>query len=640
MLVISTRFRLIVSFLAVSVLVGGLSLAVGTRVIYRAVLKEAETRVGQDLNTARELYLDRERTLLLALTLLQGEPGFRAALRGGDVPTVSRRLGGLADAVAVDFAGVLGSDGRVLGRLGPERPSAGRRSNPAVQLALERGTPVSGTVVLEADELAAESPLLAERARIAILPTPRAAPRADAEETAGLALAAAVPIGDSDPPAVLYAGVLLNRNEEIVDRIRDTVFRGETWQGQIVGSATIFFRDLRIATNVPGPAGQRAVGTRVSEEVKRRVLDEGGRWIDRAFVVGEWYLTAYEPIEDVLGRRVGILFVGTREAPYAGIRRQALLVFVPITLAGIVLAIALGDQLGLWLLRPVRRLIAASHQIADGKLDVDLGPPANGEIGVLQRTFSEMTAALRQRDASRETEQEHQLAQSEKQASVGRLAAGIAHEINNPLTGVLTFTHMLLRRGDLDADARHDLETIAQSTERVRTIVKGLLDFARQTRLAPESADINDVVRGALALAGNQSLLKGVRLCFDPAHMLPPVTLDRNQIQSVLLNLLLNALDATEQGGHVTVSTSFASSHAGSTGIEIEVADTGCGISPEHLERIFDPFYTTKEVGRGTGLGLSVSLGIVGRHGGTIRVHSRPGQGSTFTVWLPLEREG
>jgi two-component system NtrC family sensor kinase len=638
-LTLSIRTRLIIGFLGASVLVGGVSLWVGSLVLYRAVVHEAGARVGQDLNAARELYHDREQLLQVTLSLLAGERDFVAALRRGDSAYISRRFQLLAGATGADFVGVVGSDGHALARLGGS-PSGPRRTNPVAALALGRGAAVSGTVLLEAADLAAESPLLAERARIPIVATPQAAPRTDAEETDGLAIAAAVPLEDFEPPAVLYAGVLLSRNEEIVDRIRETVFRGETWRGQAVGAATIFFRDLRISTNVPGLAGGRAIGTRLSQEVKRLVLEEGKRWVDRAWVVDDWYLSAYEPIDDVLGRRVGVLYVGTREAPYREVRRRAMLVFASITFAGVFLAIALGDLLGMWLLRPVRALIAAAHRVANGDLDAVVGAPVGGEIGVLQRTFADMVAGLRHRDASRETEREHQLAQSEKQASVGRLAAGIAHEINNPLTGVLTFTHMLLRRGDLDGEARRDLETIAQSTERVRTIVKGLLDFARQTRLAPEPADVNEVVAGALSLAANQGLLKGVRICFDPAPGLPAVTLDRNQVQSVVLNLLLNALDATEQGGHVNVATCCASDHAGTTGVEIEVADTGCGISPEHLERVFDPFFTTKEVGRGTGLGLSVSLGIVGRHGGAIRVHSRPGQGSTFTVWLPLAREG
>jgi two-component system NtrC family sensor kinase len=250
-----------------------------------------------------------------------------------------------------------------------------------------------------------------------------------------------------------------------------------------------------------------------------------------------------------------------------------------------------------------------------------------------------MLSALRERSQRLMADNERQMLQSEKQASVGRLAAGIAHEINNPLTGVLTFTHLLLRRTDLDESARKDLATIVQSTERVRTIVKGLLDFARQTQIAPEPTDINRLIQETISLAANQALLKGVRFCFNPAEGLPSRTLDRNQMQSVFLNMIINAIDATDKGGHIDIATSLSlsPSEPGRKNIEIQIADTGCGIPVDLLDRIFDPFFTTKEVGKGTGLGLSVSLGIVERHGGSIHVTSRQGQGSTFTIRLPLE---
>jgi two-component system NtrC family sensor kinase len=217
----------------------------------------------------------------------------------------------------------------------------------------------------------------------------------------------------------------------------------------------------------------------------------------------------------------------------------------------------------------------------------------------------------------------------------------VAHEINNPLTGIVTFTHMLLRRNDIPEEVRTDLETIAQETERVRKIVKGLLDFSRQTELDREPTDVNRLVRQTIALVENQALIKGVNLTFEPGDGLPMVTLDRNQIQSVLLNIIINALDATDAGGSITITTNIgiSTSKPGQKGIEILCADTGCGIPPENLNRLFDPFFTTKEVGHGTGLGLSVSYGIVERHGGTIWAQSKVGKGSTFKVWLPTEEQ-
>jgi two-component system NtrC family sensor kinase len=359
----------------------------------------------------------------------------------------------------------------------------------------------------------------------------------------------------------------------------------------------------------------------------------------RAFVVSDWYITAYEPITDIFGEKVGMLYVGVLEGKYAAIRNKALSVFVILTIAGIVLAIGLGYFLEDKIMRPVYRLIKASTDVSDGNFSSEIGPVSRSEIGVLQETFKKMLTSLQERDKRIKTESETKLLQSEKQASIGKLAAGVAHEINNPLTGVLTFSHMLLRRKDISKDIRSDLETIAQQTERVRKIVKNLLDFSRQTELNPEPTDINRLARTAVLMMKNQALVKGVTLTFKQSKGIPLLTLDASQMQSVLLNLIINAFDATEPGGTITVSAGISvSTHkANNKGVEIAVRDTGCGIPSDHIDKLFDPFFTTKDVGQGTGLGLAVSYGIVQHHGGTIRVQSEVGSGSTFTVWLPIE---
>ncbi len=639
--ILSTRARLIAGSLGVSLLVGGLSLVVGSRLIYRAVLGEAQARVAQDLHSAHEIYDDRVRSALLGVSLVAGGGDVRAAVQARDRALLSERLAGLLSAVSFDFAGVIADDGTVILRTGS---ADGSTPNPAALLALARGAPVSGTVVLDSAALRAEGgAALVDRARVALVATPHAAPGTGSVETAGMTIEAAVPVRQGARViGAVYGGILLNGSGQLVDLIRETVFRQETWHGSVVGNATIFLGDVRIATNVPSPAGDRAVGTRVSAEVKAAVLDNGRTWNGRAFVVNDWYLTAYEPIEDLRGSRVGILYVGVLEAKYRELRARTVAVFALITAAGVLAAIVLGSLLGFRLMRPIRELVAASRRVSAGDLSADLGRPSRTEVGILQKTFQEMIVSLRERDRRYEAEKEMQLLRSEKEASVGRLAAGIAHEINNPLTGVLTFTHLLLRRTDMDEQARSDLQTIAQSTERVRTIVKGLLDFSRQTRMASVPADINAVVRDAIALAVNQALVKGIIFCFDPAEGLPLRTMDRNQMQGVILNLLINAIDATAPGGHVNVATALGVTEGRDprTCIEVQVVDSGSGIPPENLTRIFDPFFTTKEVGKGTGLGLSVSLGIAQKHGGTIRVRSTPGHGSAFTVVLPLDGKG
>jgi two-component system NtrC family sensor kinase len=578
----------------------------------------------------------------LTLNVSTLDVGLHADLKAQDVPRLARRLQRMAQHAELDFAGVVGADGTVLCRLGAESVPAGPAApeNPLARFVLDRRVPVSGTAVVSPEFLAAENPALAERARIRLLPTPRAAPTSGEDITFGLTLAAATPVFDEGQLiGVLYGGVLVNRATGIVDTVRDTVFQQETFRGRAIGTVTVFLGDVRISTNVEDPHGKRAVGTRVSREVRDRVLIAGQRWTDRAFVVSDWYITAYEPLEDIRGERVGMLYVGVLEAKYVAVRRRFLKVFALVTAAGVAVAIGLGCTMADRMLQPVQDLIRASAQVSQGNLSPKTGPVSKSEIGVLQKTFAEMLASLRDHARRQQAESDTRLMQSEKQASIGRLAAGVAHEINNPLTGVLTFTHLLLRRGELPEDVRSDLQTIARETERVRKIVKGLLDFSRQTRLDPEPTDVNKLVAATLNLTENQALLKGVSLRLEAGEGLPTRTLDRNQLQSALLNIVINAIDATAPGGHIVVATGLGLSDPrdGARGIEIAVSDTGPGIPPEDLGRLFDPFFTTKEVGRGTGLGLSVSLGIVERHGGTIRVRSEVGRGSTFTIWLPLD---
>jgi two-component system NtrC family sensor kinase len=481
-----------------------------------------------------------------------------------------------------------------------------------------------------------ENPQLAERARIDIIPTPGSHAGTKKAETAGLALGAAVPVvKEGELLGVLYGGVLLNRDTKIVDTVKDTVFHNEEYKGRSVGRATIFLGDVRISTNVPAQDGGRAVGTRVAAEVREHVLEGKERWTRRAPVISDWYITAYEPIEDIRGRTVGILGVGVLDEKYNDMRWNILSVFIFITVLGMLAAAALGCYVAGRLINPIQRLIMASQQVTEGSLAPELGPVSDGEIGILQKAFKEMVSAM----GRRRMESQNRLIMSEKQATVGRLAAGVAHEINNPLTGVLTYTHMLLRRKELSEEVRQDLQTIAEATERVRKIVKGLLDFSRQTTPDREKVDVNQLVSSTVALMENQALVKGVDVKFNPSENLPPVNMDRSQFQSVLLNIFINGLDATKAGDRITVVTKNSArvNEAGQEGVEISISDTGCGIPPEHLNKLFDPFFTTKEVGHGTGLGLAVSLGIVQRHGGSIRVQSEVGKGSTFTLWVPLE---
>jgi two-component system, NtrC family, sensor kinase len=635
----STRSKLIASFLGVSLLVGAASLFIGVRLVNEHVFGEALNRVRQDLNAANEMYVTRVKHVKTSLSITTLGFAFVSSVRDKNTIELALRLERMAKLAELDFAGVAAEDGSALCRIGPNTfPRPGSRvENPLVKRVLEQGVAVSGTAILSNEFLVEENHELAERTRILLAAGPEAATAAREEINSGMAIAAAVPVFDGNLLlGVLYGGILLNRSEAFVDIVRETVFQGESFKGRGIGTATIFLNDVRIATNVLTPEGKRALGTRVSPEVRDHVLGKGKLWTDRAFVFSDWFITAYSPIETISGRRAGMLYVGVLEEKYSDIRHQLLSVYILLTGAVMLAAAGLGYFIANRITAPIQGLIQASRLVGEGNLTPDIGPSEKGEIGLLQNTFKEMVAAMGRRHAASEA----RIIQTQKQASVGQLAAGVAHEINNPLTGVLTYTHMLLRRKDMAPDVRSDLQIIAEATERVRKIVKGLLDFSRQTKLDPEPTDINRLVAASIALIENQALMKGVAVKVQPGENLPELTVDRSQIQSVIINIVINALDATEPGGSIRIFTAagLAGRPSGRKGVEITIADTGCGISPENLDKLFEPFFTTKPVGQGTGLGLAVSQGIVQHHGGHIRVQSEVGKGSRFFIWLPAEK--
>jgi len=229
-------------------------------------------------------------------------------------------------------------------------------------------------------------------------------------------------------------------------------------------------------------------------------------------------------------------------------------------------------------------------------------------------------------------ETQSQLIQSAKLAAVGELAAGVAHELNNPLTSIMGFSNLLLWDAAPDDAMREDLETIVSEANRARTIVRNLLTFARQVESYPENSDLNQVLQETLALVRRHIESDGIEVVEQYAPDLPTLRLDVGRMKQVFLNLINNAHQAMAQGDRL-----FISSQQEGEELVVRIRDTGRGIPEEHRGQIFEPFFTTKPVGQGTGLGLSVSLGIVHDHGGRIEVESQVGQGSTFTVWLPIQ---
>jgi len=300
--------------------------------------------------------------------------------------------------------------------------------------------------------------------------------------------------------------------------------------------------------------------------------------------------------------------------------------------------------------RPVSRLLDHTRLLSSGKLDKRISPLAEDEIGELTLSFNDMTKSLRRArgellqltegleakvaERTREIEDMQQkLLHSEKMASLGELVAGIAHEINNPLTGIMVFTSMALDRPELATEIKDDLRTVLDETQRCADIVKRLLEFSRETPPAKQVVDVNHLLDTTFHFLERQVSFHNISITKSFAADLPNIHADPVQLKQVFMNMLVNASQAMILGGALTVATSLW----GEQGVEVVVSDTGCGISEERMKNIFDPFFTTKK--NGTGLGLSVSYGIVQNHGGQIEVKSRVGVGTTFIIYLPFEHD-
>lgn len=324
--------------------------------------------------------------------------------------------------------------------------------------------------------------------------------------------------------------------------------------------------------------------------------------------------------------------------------------------SGIILLVALGGGLLLhrMIYLPLKDLNAGAQRISQGDLDHRIPVRSHDEFGQVADSFNHMGSALKGslhelKELVQTLEQkveertkalraaEAEVAQGEKLASIGLLASGIAHELNNPLTGVLTFTSLLRQKMPAGSADAEDLDLVIRETRRCASIIRRLLDFAREKVPTEGHVDVNAVINEVVRFVFNPATLQNVEVVTQLAPDLPRVWGDADMIKQVVLNIVVNATQAIEGAGRVVVESHRVATAAGLPAmIEFSISDTGCGIPAANMKHIFEPFFTSKEVGKGTGLGLSVSYGIVKAHGGTIKVESVVGEGSTFRVQLPV----
>jgi two-component system NtrC family sensor kinase len=364
-------------------------------------------------------------------------------------------------------------------------------------------------------------------------------------------------------------------------------------------------------------------------------VEEGKPYIGRDSVSDNWYITAYEPIRNIDREIVGVLQVGELEEKYLDIKNQTVIAFITITLVGAIVTVLFSYFISRRITTPLNKLVFASRELALGNLDarVDIKSMPKDELGELADAFNIMASALQERDEKLKELTRSRVRRSERLAMIGKLSANVAHELNNPLTGIVTYSHLLLERMPAEHQYTDYVDKIVIQANRCRDIIRGLLDFARQREPNKTLCDVNSVLQECMSLLENQALFHNIQITKELDPILPSAVIDPSQIERVFMNIIINAAEAMEGYGNLTLATGFDSIEGI---IEVDIADTGHGIAEEDMRRIFDPFFTTKEVGHGTGLGLAISYGIVKEHGGSILVESTVGKGTTFTIRLPV----
>lgn len=582
----------------------------------------------------------------------------------GDAGAAGDLLQSMRQRLGLDFIHLADANGRITATTSALPAGTALDAWPVVRAALN-GSAATEIEIFPPELLGRLDPALRERAHTPLVGTRNAAPTTRAAETRGMVIHAAAPVpGDGGRlDTILVGGMLLNKNLQFVDRINEIVYPDGALPLDSRGTATLFLDDVRIATNVRLFEGARAIGTRVSQSVRNAVLGEGRTWLDSAFVVNDWYVSAYEPIEDSGGRRVGMLYVGYLEKPFLRVKQIILTAIIAVFIATMLAVALLSLRVAGGIFRPVERMHGTMSAVESGDASARVGEVVGrDEIGELAAHLDrlldrlhEQTVALRrwgeeldQRVAERTRQLEEayerlrstqrQLVTSEKLAAVGQLTAGVAHEINNPIAviqGNLDVLREIL--GARATPVREEIRLIQDQVHRIRLIVTKLLQFARPAEYAGylEIVDTGQVVQDSLVLVGHQ-MRKGNVAISERFRASRTVTINRNELQQVLINLMVNALQAMPDGGTLTLETADWIEDSKPKGVTITIADTGAGIPPDALEHVFNPFFTTKKTA-GTGLGLWVSHGIVERYGGRITIDSAPGGGAAFTVWLPEE---
>ncbi|MDP3537246.1 MAG: response regulator [Azonexus sp.] len=648
---------------------GGMLLFFGNEYADRLLLGKA----AGDLAMARSHLLHIQNEALDSARSLSESKRIRGLARGAlnDV-ALAEVLASRQENIGFDFLAILDKQGSVLAA--SESLVAG---DPYVDLSVVRdvqrtGKPLVGLEVLSPEKMVRLAANLPQRAHIRLIDTPKAAPTLRIDEFRGLLVVTAVPMLDEAgaPLGMVVGGLLLNRHDGFVDYLSEIVSASGLRQLGAQGMVTLFLDDVRIATSVRLEGGARAIGTRVSQEVKEAAFDRGETWIKRAFVVDQWAMTAYEPVLDYAGQRIGMLYVGIPEAPFAAVRWQAISLLIFFLTVAVVVATWIAWRLARGILNPLARLEAAMRSVSEGEMAVRVGQmPGDDELvrlgelfDHLLNTIGEQTTALRLWAGELDgkvAQRTQDLAEANEALAMARdvaeranqskssFLANMSHEIRTPMNAIVGLTH-LLRKELSDAHQIERLVKIDGAARHLLSVINDILDISKieagKLNLEYASFDMDKVFDNVCGMIAERVSAKGIELVRDISPELTGVFQgDQLRLGQILLNFGSNAVKFTEHGT-ITIRAYVLETRADQVLARFEVRDTGVGVEAEAISRLFMAFEqadssTTRKYG-GTGLGLAISRRLANMMGGEIGVDSTPEKGSIFWFTACLGRDG
>ncbi|MFA6216880.1 MAG: cache domain-containing protein [Candidatus Omnitrophota bacterium] len=595
-------------FLVIGVM--GLSIAIlRTYVIKVDIIDRAQTQVKNDLKAAREVF-DNELEMMQKM--------FSLLPSNDHVIELREKLG-------LDYLRVatLENKTRVLSKI--------------AQLAFS-GKSLGASRIIDKDELLEMGEEFYKRSEIEIRFTQKAKSTTKKILDKAMVLEYAMPLvtEQGQVKSVIYGGKIINRDFALVDRIRDLVFENKIYDAKPLGTVTIFLDDVRITTNVLDSQGNRAIGTRVSERVYDTVVKNALTWVDRAFVVTDWYLTAYEPIRDVQGAIIGILYVGILEKPFSDITRNVLFVLVAIVSFSSILAAILGYVLAATITKPLTQMLEATSRISGGHLEHRVENRASvKELDELARSFNEMAAKLHERDMSLQVSND-KLAELNK--SYLDLIGFVAHELKNILSSTILNAYTVKDGflGMINFKQRKALDSVARNLDYFASTIKNFLNLSRieKHELSLNRLELSikdDILSLSLESFLREANEKNIRIINSIPEGLK-IKGDSDLLQIVFNNLIANAVKYGRPGGQIILSARELPQS-----IEIEVYNDARPIQAEDINKLFQKFsrlsYAENKKERGTGLGLFITKEIIEKHGGRIWVEPRL-EGNAFIFGL------